>query len=368
MNRLHIFNCSNELALASNMREYIPPKNILSMEHDLAILPVWWANDHDAVIINDNHSLNEANEIAKVCGKRIFFTTLKEGYTELCKRTEREFSPSPWGWSKTITERFRKFGIPDKLLPTDDILDKIRLFTSKEYATKYIKEFLHDAANSDFKKHFVGDCMRFETTIELPEIKERTIFKSPWSSSGRGVFAGDSLYSPSIREKLIGFIKRQGGFVADKYYDKILDFALEFRIESKKEVSFLGYSVFVAADNGYYGSNIIASQKVLHKMILETGIDDTVLQWTIEQHKFMLKKHFGDYYTGIVGIDLLITNKNGIKKIHPCIEINVRMNLGVAAMEIYKRVKKEEILLTPHRKNGFTASVCKNRLTIGMQR
>ena len=367
MNNLHIFNCSNELALASNMREYIPPKNILSMEHDLALLPMWWANEYDVVMTNDEELLINADELIKSCGKTLFFTTPKENYNELCKRIGREYKPSPWGWSRAIAEKFRKFGVPENLIPTDATLNKIRELSSKRYATIYIKEFLDKAKRDGIGCHFVGEQMRFETTLEIPELHERTIFKSPWSSSGRGVFAGDSLFLPSIREKLVGFIKRQGGFVADRYYEKSLDFALEFKIGENREISFCGYSVFLAADNGYYGSNIVASQDTLHNTILATGIDDDILQWVIDEHKTLLKKHFADDYTGVIGIDLLITNEDGIIKIHPCIEINMRMNLGIAAIEIYKQKGDCNTLLTPNREKGFVASIDNHRLVIEMK-
>ena len=37
MNRLLLFNCSNDLALASNAKEYIATKSIAAMETDLAV-------------------------------------------------------------------------------------------------------------------------------------------------------------------------------------------------------------------------------------------------------------------------------------------------------------------------------------------
>lgn len=364
MNRLHIFNCSNELALASDMRDYIPPKNILRMECDLATLPVWWADDFDAVILDDEASLPEATRIAEYAGKKIFFTTKKEGYYRLCERAGRGFMPAPWGWSKSIAETFRHFGVPSDLLPTEKALNRIRKLSSKQYATIYIKELLRDAEEAGISGSLLGEKMRFETSIELPELQERTIFKSPWSSSGRGVFAGNSLQSPAIREKLIGFIKRQGGFVADKFYDKRLDFALEFKIDREKGASFIGYSVFVAADNGYYGSNIVASQETLRNMILASGVRHDVLLWVIEEHKKLLEEHFRGCYTGVIGIDMLVADVDGYTKIHPCVEINMRMNLGVAAMEIQKICGEKEVMLTPCNNGCFSASVRNSRLII----
>jgi hypothetical protein len=38
-------------------------------------------------------------------------------------------------------------------------------------------------------------------------------------------------------------------------------------------------------------------------------------------------------YQGIVGIDMMVV-RGGL--IHPCVEINLRMNMGVVAMKLYE--------------------------------
>ena len=39
-------------------------------------------------------------------------------------------------------------------------------------------------------------------------------------------------------------------------------------------------------------------------------------------------------YEGIVGIDMMVV-RGGL--IHPCVEINLRMNMGVVAMKLYEK-------------------------------
>lgn len=363
MRQLHIFNCSNDLSLASDSLGYIPPKNILQMEQDLASLPLWWADDGDAVLLQNSTQTAEAQLIADNLNKKIIFTTPEEGYSRLCSRCNANFKAVPWGWSKDIARRLLKFGFPKEIIPDDSRLKEIRRLSSKKYATEYIQQFLSSEKISHCRDKFVGEKMRYLQSIEALEITEPTILKSPWSSSGRGVFSADSIEAPSIREKLAGFINKQGGFIADKLYDKVLDFALEFKIEERR-VQFAGYSIFAAADNGYYGYNLVASQERLQEIIESSGVDKHLLNECIELHTQLLSNEIAGTYNGYLGIDMLATRIDGCTKIHPCIEINLRMNMGVAAIFIHNATKGEDTLLSPKGSKIFIAKIEDRKLIL----
>jgi hypothetical protein len=182
------------------------------------------------------------------------------------------------------------------------------------------------------------------------------IFKSPWSSSGRGVFVGD-WRDERARTRLQGFLSSQGGFVTDRFYaDKVLDFAMEFFICEDHTVEFLGYSVFHAAESGAYGYNYVESQQELLQRI---GADEALLQRLIDYHKEHLSQIA---YHGPVGIDML---KTADGRIHPCIEINLRMNMGILALLLHERYGSDAtVALTPEREHGFRALVDEGKLMI----
>ena len=106
--------------------------------------------------------------------------------------------------------RFMRFGVPRDLMPDDDSLQRIRLLSSKEFAVAHLHRLLAAAAVDMPSVTLLGDEMRYISSLDGFEISKRTILKAPWSSSGRGVFFADNINAPSIREKLSGFIKRQG--------------------------------------------------------------------------------------------------------------------------------------------------------------
>ena len=315
-----LFNCSNDMALAANVRQYLPPKRIQQMEEDLKDLAQYW----------------------------------DEG---------------PWGWSLCTKQRYRKMGIPEEELPSDEWLGEVRRLSSREFACNYIKEMLGTLND----ERLVGHEMQFCTALPAPATTAPAIYKSPWSSSGRGVFTSQGLSQELIDKRLQGFLNTQGGFVADRFYDKELDYAMEFYVHRDHTVEFLGYSIFHAEENGAYGYNLVDDQHALMSHISSVRDLNNRL---IEYHM----SHLGQTaYHGPVGIDMLLLKSgpdqvvNGksqnTKRIHPCIEINLRMNMGILALLLYKRYgSKANIQLTPPRPQGFEAKIEDGKLVIKVSR
>ena len=48
--KLYLFNPDSDLALANNETNYIAPVSARRMAQDLALLPVWYADPHNAVL------------------------------------------------------------------------------------------------------------------------------------------------------------------------------------------------------------------------------------------------------------------------------------------------------------------------------
>ena len=316
-----IFNCSNDMALAANVTQYLPPKRIQQMEEDLADICHYW----------------------------------KEG---------------PWGWSRATKQRYKHMGVAESDLPTDEWLDEVRRLSSRQFACEYIHDLLAEASHAgtsvlgdrNLADVLVGADMRYlesvETDASLP-----AIFKSPWSSSGRGVFVCNEMDEKTIT-RLKGYIHNQGGYVADTFYeDKAVDFAMEFMVHADHRVDFLGYSVFETATGGAYGYNYVESQDKLKARI---GADARLLDWLIDYHIAHLSTI--DYH-GPVGIDM-IRLMDG--RVHPVIEINMRMNMGILALNMYDKIVVEglqqPIYLTPQCEDGFSAKVEDGKLMISPPR
>lgn len=322
-----IFNCSNDMALAANVRQYVPPKRVKQMEEDLAHLSRWWEGTRFA---------------------------------------------GPWGWSMAAKQRYRLMGVDEGALPSDMWLDRVRCLSSRSFACRYLVELLREMKCGKL----LGDNMRFVALEDVADIgiggwlsREGyddlypLIFKLPWSSSGRGVFVAKDMCD-GVSRRVSGMLSSQGGVAVDKFYEgKLLDFAMEFFVDGD-DVDFLGYSVFHAGDGGAYGFNYVESQTSLLDRI---DVDAALLSKLVEYH---IKHLRGIGYRGVVGVDMMKVLEDGVLKVHPCVEMNFRMNMGVLAMLLWDGlgetgVKNCFVELTERREDGFQAVVDDGKLMIG---
>lgn len=314
---MFVFNCSHEMALAANRRNYSPPRSIQQMEHDLALLPLVWQEDEDAEI-------------------------------------------EVWGWNLAVREQLRKQGVPMSKMPTDEELAQWRMFSHRAFAADYLQEFLSQC-DTDY---VVGHNMRFVHTMDeltLPD-DVKIMAKIPFSSSGRGNFVG-YLHEKRFRQQVETLMEKHGGVLVDRFYKKILDFALEYEVKPDGMVFFLGYSVFEASAEGRYGGNVVDYQPNMKARINETLEHDVT--FIAELHRQMLQQKLAGRYRGYVGIDMMVVDGDGRdvhkRKVHPCVEMNFRMNMGIAAIRLYEKL----LLLSRLVAEGFTYDQCCQRKNFG---
>lgn len=300
-----IFNCSHEMALAANKSEYTPPKIVKRMEEDLKDL---------SSLLNEN-----------VIDKDI----------------------TVWGWNKAIKQQLIKRGYDSNHMPTDEQIESIRYYASRKYASIYRNKLEIE----QYQDTFVDNEMKFITDINKLECSEGTyITKTPWSSSGRGIKIVNNKDFPSPP------------FLLDKFYNKVVDFAFEYKV-TDKDVEYIGISVFKASTDGKYEYNYVLPQTELKNIIIQQGVNEQIIDYLQELHKTLLKKELIGKYKGIVGIDMMVVNESDIIKIHSCLELNLRMNMGVLAIMLYKQYGCNSFACIGN-PNGFQAILDKNQFYI----
>ena len=57
MSRIHYFNPGHETAVLLGTQNYTAPTNVRKMQKDLALLPVWYAEEDDFVYLEGNPSV-----------------------------------------------------------------------------------------------------------------------------------------------------------------------------------------------------------------------------------------------------------------------------------------------------------------------
>ena len=128
----------------------------------------------------------------------------------------------------------------------------------------------------------------------------------------------------------------QGGVVGEPIYNKVEDFAMEFYADGRGRVVFAGYSVFHTGGSGMYaGNDLLSDEKILQKLSAYVPQEEFIrLRTRLEEE---LSALFGGFYHGYLGVDMMICHfpdEAPVYRIHPCVEINLRMNMGGGGMAL----------------------------------
>ena len=333
MKRFAVFNPEHDLALANGDAHYLAPRNIREMAHDLAPLMDYLAWD------------------------------------------------TPWGWDAAVVSHLHKSGIPLQELPTDTMLAALRTRSERITAHHLLQQML------SLSVHLTGEsyvCRSLDDIKTYATQHSHLLLKAPLSGSGKGLrhlnFNDDdnkndnenyptsrrstsalTLSLKKVESWADALIRRHGYLTAEPYYDKVQDFAMEF-IVADGQCHFIGYSLFTTDDHGRYDSNLLLSDADIEARLSES-IPCSVLhdvRHFVETHSDLIIPAEWDTsrFPITFGIDMMIVNLTGQQptadgqqsthpdgnsqlrthnsqfKLHPCVEINLRMNMGIIAHEV----------------------------------
>lgn len=355
--KLHLFNPENDLALGLGCRNYTPPPHAAAIHRAGALLPMWWAEDGD-MILADPMLAAEAERLKDT------FCLCGEIYDSR-QANARNVEPHPWGWSLDAKRQFATAGVSQDHLPTDKEIERLRQLSHRRMTMEIIKEL-----GGDFP--LPTEITDAAQVVAAEKATPGCFIKSPWSGSGRGVFCARSLDEATLCKRAEGIIHRQGSVMVERGLDKVLDFAALFHSDGG-EVRFKGWSVFRAESRGMYCGNIVAPQDQLKTMITDL-VSSGYLDSVIGNEEKILGGLIGNSYRGWLGVDMMVYREDDAMKLMPCIELNLRMTMGVVALKMQEKLsvsaphllswqlgansdcgKNSTILLPPT--SGFTLSL-----------
>lgn len=349
--RIFLFNPENDLALASGLRHYTPPRQAQALHRAGAMLPFWLGNEEDRILVPTD-LLPQARRWWQSMGDCSIPGPYPVDSFESSALTAANTALTPWGWSLDAVEQFRKAGIAEEiLLPYEQKVNSIRRLSHRQNQLRVLHSMQAKGISIDYPLPICA------TTAEEVEQYVRNhgsaMLKSPWSSSGRGVFqvTAETLRA-SIRH-INGIIRSQGSIMVEPLLPKLLDFALLFNL-TPDEAHFVGISVFQNSTSTNYGGNTVASQHELTSL-LSHYLPVLRLESLIEISAATLREIYGtpydeskvSAYEGPIGIDMLIYQSNtsahqnnaktGRPLLAPCIEINLRNTMGFIAHALYQK-------------------------------
>lgn len=323
--QLYIFNPWHDMALANFTPYYKVSAKILRMSHDLSFLPAWYAPDDALIHVADCSTVETFRSL--VASFKVFSSERFVSDTVSCEIR-------PWGWSPALVHMLSAGGADIFFLPDSASLDKIRYLSGRQRCV----EVLSQLSSVDGVCGETFCCSKLEEVRMHLEANGSLILKAPWSGSGRGLYrVCRQSWNANVEGWISRILRTQGCVMAEPIYNKVCDFAMEFYSSPEGTVSFAGYSLFETDDFGNYKQNILMCDSGIEEHLLSFGIQTATLHDVRERLLEIFSGMVSGYYTGYFGVDMMICNQNGDILVHPCVEINMRMNMGVVSRIIFDR-------------------------------
>lgn len=331
--RLHIFNPEHDIALAANQERFTAPHAGRQMRADLGFLPSIWADDGDLVLVDDIEAAVESVRHIKKYAHDVVFVTPSD-----LKRIQFGHDSGvaivPWGWDRTIKEQLLRANTSlECFMPDDERMSAIRIMSSRQFASKHLLPLLHDA-----NPEAVGDSSCCESESEaVAEMRRlgKSVLKSPWSSSGRGVrYVAEPVPDEHAMGWIRNIIRQQGCIMVEPLYQKVYDFGLEFNALVSGEIVYSGLSLFATRGGAYTGS--ICATEADKREMLSHYVDLALLDRICRQIQNILQPLMRDVYAGPFGIDMMAVAKDSGDGflLHPCVELNLRRTMGHVALSL----------------------------------
>ena len=307
------------MALAYGGPFYMPPANACKMAHDLAALPFWYAGEGSHVWLPEERQKRWMDD----CG----LSFPARGTLSLDSSYE---CIVPWGWSASVVHRLCQAGISREVCPSSGQLEAIRQLSARATAVEVLAGMNMPCCMGQSKV-----LLSMEESVTFVEERGRFLLKAPWSGSGRGIQLVEGELTIPLQGWVKHILKTQGYVVGEPFYDKVIDFAMEFRMY-KGKAHFAGYSFFETDSRGIYKENWLATDEAIEKR-LSVYVPGEVLSQVRCHLEAVLTGMVGDAYDGYLGVDMMVCRQAEGYALHPCVEINLRMNMGILSRLFYDR-------------------------------
>lgn len=318
MKTVYYFNPQNDLALATGGINYVAPPFAIQMSHDLAVLPAFIAEPGSLIITDNDQDAEWLENLNATFALDIHAINRNE------LRHLSDYCIMPWGWSLDLRRRLIKWGADRQRLPSKDEIYYLRGLSHRR-----ISVVIHLNLQELLGRQFCPVPIELATTSEVMAFvkKHRQCYiKTPWSSSGRGIYHTIDGTPPELEQWCNGALKRQGSLLCELALDKVLDFAVEFYTHNGKS-SVRGYSIFNTDSHSQYDSGMVAQSDVLHQRITAMCPEFDAVVNALTQ---VLDNIVAPHYNGWLGVDMLLYNAQSAVNIgiNPCVELNLRPTMG----------------------------------------
>ena len=375
MNLTKVFNPEHDMALSNGDRHFIAPQNIRDMARDLSPLmsyvgsdgPLVWGWDHAIKtrllrmgVAEEELPTDAALTALRACSER-------QSAHHLLRTFHADHPEGPYIGESILAHSL------------DDIA---------AYATRHGHIILKDPLSSSGKglRHVnKGGLLLSPSRGGGTPDNSKTIPQEPLQGSlehskkhcpskvgGRAERnemeqSGGGMYSSSsplgkVEHWADALIRRHGYLTAEPCYDKVQDFAMEF-VVADDTCRFIGYSLFNTNAHGRYEANLLMEDEAIEHLLAQhvpLAALHEVREWIIAHaHHIVPAVWDTTRHPLYFGIDMMVVKdgrqctidnprfrnqdsefriQNSEFKLHPCVEINLRLNMGIIAHEVRRQL------------------------------
>ena len=330
---LHYFNPGHETAVLNDSPYGKLPANPTKMQQDLGYLPALYAESTDYVLIENELPEDFIRSIERFnLAKSVTFSNLPL-MPDLLNETV-----SLWGISPPSIHLFRQLNEKSGLnLSVPEQTAEYRALCSRRTAAECLDFLIR--SNRNISPLILP---KFRNSIEaIAQIVEKEagiwLIKAPYSSSGRGLLRilNEKIIG-SERQILSGMLRKQKEVSIELFLNKKTDFSMQFVISDSRTVDFIGISLFKTNEKGaYIGSFVGAPEKI--ESVVTSDISSDLLNDIKRLLSEFIKEKIAPFYVGNMGVDMMVYEENGRLLLHPCVEINLRKNMGFLAFKLYEK-------------------------------
>ncbi len=337
LSKIFHFNPTCEIAIANGSPFYQAPALLRNFEEELAPILLFFTSSNDFVLSSRTPSSRVVDTYKEFKLSQGELITKEKA---LKQTANLPVQLSPWGWSSAELNYLSEFQQTNEQLQQVQRLLQSDLFQRK-HAVQFLSDFLSNHTDPIFPR--TKDLPRIMHTVDevanFLEQKQQIVLKSPLSSSGRGlqVIRKNQLNTSNLRW-INTIIKQQHYLIAEPLFDKQVDLSFQFEITADHSIRYHGISYFDTNSNGQYqGHWLYPSQAKVNPFFNENELN----QLASELIKQLENSPFSSIYRGFIGIDALIYQEGQQAKIHPCLEINPRMNMGILSKYMEQKIHPE---------------------------
>ncbi len=347
MEEIYLFNPDHDLAQAQGGSHYIAPEFARQLQHDLAVLPMWYAPSGAMIVVPDEATRQWAQR-ARPGVRPIVAAEVASHAHSTCM---------PWGWNLVERKRLIKLGASPQCMPQERSLRHLRDISHRR-TTIVLHRELERRLGMPFSP-IPQEFSQWEDVQRFAQGHPGCYVKTPWSGSGQGVYHVIDPGDPYLANWCKGALRRQGSLLCEVGLKRTMDFALEYYCDGQGGIDMAGYSIFSSDFHSQYSTALVDSPSHLHGII---AAQYPAIDKIGDCLQGILATMVAPHYHGYLGIDMLLYRDGGETKIDPCVEMNLRSTMGVVTSALGKRLGRKGQFKIAYSKNGFQPREDENRL------